>query len=1046
MFPAFLPSTHYPNPSDINNLTYPYPTNSWAENALVDNIPGNARIIPGIPWYVTTHGNDQALYLSATNSVPKSTIITFGDLNIMDDPDHAIAIRGSNVSVTAVDDLTMTTTLTGITSYIMRGSPFISLEYNNTPVSLEWVIANITDFQPITGGYYVDDNSLAVSTISEKLLLSSNKYISQQLTLMSGFESLNSKVTVTFSGTFLNAVWSSYDLTMDVTNPNNTIVPANVSLITSAPLFGFNITLDDDNSVTIVYITTSQYATVSTNVRTPIRWYIFTNAVLTQNNNTLETAGNYTGLVQLACGGPVSEDQTDLLTALIAGAGTYATSGIATNFVSSNISNTYSTQHDFSFTKVGTGNLLWWLPPHLTDFYVLTTVTMTSVTLDTPMYGRLKLAFLDTNPLVANSFTMTLDRFPTGSNLSPGDKTKLANMVRTDALRTPINTYLSPNEYGQQAATVGRLIMLATMLGIDPETDIQDLITLLKTSLTSWMMGTNSVNVNPTDAYQLQTDTVWGGVVVPADDKTDQGIGSTAQGNSFYHNHHYQYGFFYYALACLEEIGQGLYATYTTKIRQLLFDTVNPTTGVGPTGDSTKIRHKDYYGGHSWETGVTATPARDQMSSGQAINCYFSAWLLASQVGLNDVAEISLNALLLEVAADKTYYQFRPGTYQNPGWLDKVAVAGRIVIWGKKYSLPITVQPDDYPGKSIAMAGFQAGPFIEPAFTVVKQDWVQRLCAVEDFYSINCKLVLGLLDSEYTASTTYVQAPISFDVVSSGGYWGAVGLELLGADYCVPEHKIIEMWFELLAKQEAAGDLSVIQHADSFSNILYWLLQNCRMNDLSIGNYNIYVNQCGQISYSCLSKSIHVSVTMNGMGSDVSTFLVYPVPKCCKDKCKDNCCKDDCKDRCKKKKRCKTNCGKCSKCSNNWKGKGKGKSCCGNDYSSDDECCPRPKKCCAINEPLRFMDLYVGQAVIGQGSLYCKSIDFPIDPKDLLSYGIIRLVLSYLCHCCVSLKMLQPCELQELLQCLCKGPYSCYRKYLIDHQYQDFFKDNVCDC
>lgn len=1046
MFPAFSSSTHYPNPSDINALVFPYPTNSWTQNALVDNNPGNGRIVPAIPWYVTTHGNDQALYLSSTRSVPKSTIITYGDLNVMDDPDHAIAIRGDNLQVTAVDDLTMTTTMDGITSYLMRGSPFISLVYDNTPVNLEWVIASITDFQPITGGYYVDDNSLSVSTISEKLLLSSNKYISQQLTLMSGFESADSTVTVTFSGTFLNIVWSTYDLTMDVTNPNNTIVPSNVSVITSAPLFGFNITLDVDNSITIVYITTTLYATVSTNIRSPIRWYIFTDAVLTQTGDILSTVGNYSGLVQLACGGAVSQNQTDLLDALTMGAGTYATAGIASNFTSSNITNTYSTQHDFSWTKVGGGELLWWLPPHLTDFYVLSTVSMTGVVLDTPMYGRLRLAFLSTNPLIVNSFTMTLDRFPTGSNLSPGDKTRLANMVRTDALRTPVNTYLSPNEYGQQAATMGRLFMLAVMLGIDPETNIQDLISTLKTSLTAWLDGTNSVTVNPSNTYQLQTDSIWGGVVVPADDLTGQGIGPTAQGNTYYHNHHYQYGFFYYALACLEEVGQGLYVTYTTKIRQLLFDTVNPTTGVGPIAGSTKMRHKDYYGGHSWETGVTATPARDQMSSGQAINCYFSAWLLASQVGLTDVAEISLNALIMEVAADQTYYQFRPNTYQNPGWLDKVAAAGRVVIWGKKYSLPISVQPNDYAGKSLAMAGFQAGPFVEPAFTVVKQDWIHRLCAVEDFYAINCNLVLGLLDSDYTPNTTYVQAPISFDVVSSGGYWGAVGLELLGVDYCVPEHKIIEMWCALLAKQEEAGDVSVIQHFDSFSNILYWLYQNCRMNDLSIGNYNIYLNQCGQVDYSCLPDSIHIAVTMNKMGSDVDTFLVYPVPKC------KNCCKPKCKSKGKSKSKgkCGSSSGGNSRHNSSYKSSHKSsykKPCyyssddCG---SSSDDC--SQDKCCAITQPLRFMDLYVGQAVIGQGSLYCKSIDFPVEPKELLTYGIIRLVLSYLCYCCVSLQMLEPCQLDKLLCCLCKGPYTCYRQYLIDNNYADLFKNNVCDC
>lgn len=879
-FPAFVPTTIYPDKAKYVNITSPLPTNDWIENAIVNDVSDNRRLIPSLPWYWFPSEDDDVIYMSCVGSVPRITALAFGAIDVYEFPSHLIIVStGDTNNVLTLenrDDLTGTFAITGdngsMNAYIMRGSPYATYVYNGVPISLEWVESDICSLTAVTGGYQVDDNHISTSTVSQELLLVSGQYQSENLFIYNDWTADEDiPISVTFKDAVLTVKFDTYDICVNVENNtqncNGEPFSDEITVITSDPVFGFVVDVSIDTTYIITYNIQTHLTTVSNRVCDPQRWYIFTSATLeldVVNTNKIITAGDFDGPVQIVCAGSVSEATKELFCVYQEHAGNYVTAGITGNYDRTDCNSIY----DITWTRNNTNDLLWWVPPHL-DCYDITELERTDYYLLTPQYGNLNLAKITSNVNNVTSPSEHWQMYPNVDCLSDCDKETLSDRARTDARRTLIDVQFPPANYGFQIFSATRIALIAQALDIVDEKVFKRLIKQIRCTLKQWLEGVNSNNTIPIRIYQLQYESLWGGVIVPADAiaATQNGDGPRANNNSFYSNHHFQYGYFFYALAGLEQLGEGLFGDYPDEILNILYDVVNPQD---VSTFSTKLRHKDFYGGHSWATGIIEQVNRQQEASGEAINGYFSAWLLAHEIGETDVENAAAVCLSLELSASQTYYFLRPDTGQSIGQLENVASLGILNMQGRTFRLNNPINPNTFPGRSIGVAGVQAIPISDISFSHVDSDWVNRLNTVEEVYAISNDLVIGLNNGVYESSDQIIQPDESFNVKTSGGFWGSIGMELLAVNPDTVESQLDLMVRNLIEKESQQGIAPVLQRFESFTNIQYWILANHQLNCLGYNCLEFFLHPDGTTSSDsqCSPCSIYMKLNMNFSRSD----------------------------------------------------------------------------------------------------------------------------------------------------------------------------------
>ncbi|KAJ8598525.1 hypothetical protein CTAYLR_001319 [Chrysophaeum taylorii] len=134
-------------------------------------------------------------------------------------------------------------------------------------------------------------------------------------------------------------------------------------------------------------------------------------------------------------------------------------------------------------------------------------------------------------------------------------------------------------------------------------------------------------------------------------------------GNGYYNDHHFHYGYMLYAAAVAVKLDAGFAAKYRRALFALLYDVANPGSGASffePGIDREafpRARHKDFYDGHSWASGIFYMgQGKAQESSTEAINAYYGAYLLALAFGDVELADWNRVLLAMEIRASKLYY------------------------------------------------------------------------------------------------------------------------------------------------------------------------------------------------------------------------------------------------------------------------------------------------------------------------------------------------------------------------------------------------------
>lgn len=235
--------------------------------------------------------------------------------------------------------------------------------------------------------------------------------------------------------------------------------------------------------------------------------------------------------------------------------------------------------------------------------------------------------------------------------------------------------------YGKLIARAARLALIAE------EVDYLDVLPaikkFLKATVEPWLDGTFSAN-------GFLYDRKWGGLV------TKQG--STDPGGDFgfgmYNDHHYHLGHFLYAIAVLTKFDPAWGRRYKPQAYSLMADIM--TLAKRPNSTYPRLRNFDLWKLHSWAGGLTEfADGRNQESSSEAVNAYYSAALLGLAYG--DVHLVSLGSMLsaLEMQSAQTWWHVRE---EDKLYTEEFTRENRImgVLWNNKRDSGLWFAPAEW--------------------------------------------------------------------------------------------------------------------------------------------------------------------------------------------------------------------------------------------------------------------------------------------------------------------------------------------------------------
>jgi len=929
-YPEFDPPPNYPRPalSNLNlrdgNFDLPLPTNSWFQEALVNNIADGDRVGNGTPWYVKpffsstqsegSDVNEQGLKIGlsygslldvTTNRIDRNVVLQEAPKNLID-----ISIEDARSLV--LDELTDLSTSflyrgdnaanneTKAKCNYVRGTPTVDFETFNASIIFRF-LSGLTRLEKVFPEVYELDTIISrESVLTANLIRDENNtelYNSENMSFYNGLNELpDSEIEIALGvefetndlRVFFNFEDEQFLLIMSLVSNSITFsqipVGYNCDLQTQRNLMGFVLTNNDPQSssfgtVLKIFISLdTQIATVGLIRQIPVRWYIYSDApllILDQGTSTVRSTP-FTGFFRVALAGEIVEnginyfgqfyDNDELIEAF--GLGVLQRGEVINLDQKSN--NRWS--FDYRYNREG----VLFLPPHLvesgifntTNIEVYKTASEREITWPSLSYGDIKLYRLTNNRIRFTSISIQLCDFPETEGLltTPESRQLMKKLILIDInrsvnklLRDPegeIRKDLNPYTFGTIALSSARVLYFAVRLqnelNID-QSDINSLFVTLRESLVNWLTG-NNVNPGSID-YQLQRETInWGGIIVPADARAESGQGEvTAFGNSFYNDHHFHYGYIMYAIAILEELDFGLFSEYPSNILDLVYDYCNPDTNRFP-----RVRHKDFFYGHSWATGVTGQPTetpgvvnagpvnRQQESSGEAINSYFAAYLFGKTVR-NDQLQIAAGvALITEIAAARSYYLYDSPNSQV-GDLVNTGSIGIMQTLGKSYTLDWPMQPPTFPGRSSGIYGIQTLPFTEITGNYLPDEITtpfvpdSRYVPTMAQFGISVDIVESILDGSYLpnppARFQRNNAEVTY-VLDQGTYWGNIALQILAFNEMVASNSDIRRLFEIVVNRviENENELGVVLKEFDSATSTYYLLLKLRGTDITPNN------------------------------------------------------------------------------------------------------------------------------------------------------------------------------------------------------------------
>ncbi|OWM64454.1 hypothetical protein CDL15_Pgr020421 [Punica granatum] len=235
--------------------------------------------------------------------------------------------------------------------------------------------------------------------------------------------------------------------------------------------------------------------------------------------------------------------------------------------------------------------------------------------------------------------------------------------------------------YGKLIARAARLILIAEevcLLEVIPR-----IRQFLKETIEPWLDGTFNGN-------GFLYERKWGGIVTKqgsADSGADFGFG-------VYNDHHYHLGYFLYAIAVLAKIDPAWGRRYRPQAYSLMADFMN--LGRRSNSSYPRLRCFDLYKLHSWAGGLTEfADGRNQESTSEAVNAYYSAALMGLAYGDSHLVTLGSTLTSMEIQAAQTWWHVRGGdSLYGEDFTRENRVVG--VLWANKRDSGLWFAPPEW--------------------------------------------------------------------------------------------------------------------------------------------------------------------------------------------------------------------------------------------------------------------------------------------------------------------------------------------------------------
>lgn len=379
-------------------------------------------------------------------------------------------------------------------------------------------------------------------------------------------------------------------------------------------------------------------------------WIIYASSpiVFTRSNNTLISQQSFTGYLRAAVVlNPSTMEQVfDECRAAVPMGGTV----------------TYRVDNDvalikFNWRRVGSGPLLMFALPHHQDVLQNARSASPAIvyrSIKGPMMGIIGDSWIMKEHLVTDIGFHA--RYEIVSDASARESILSALIKDQDSYPEPTDPYFG----GKAVARLGRLALIADELG---QVSIAAKIrSNMKKYFDQWLGET------VTSENKFVYERTYGGLV----SKKSVGSSEADFGQYFYNDHHFHYGYFVYAAACIIKKDQAWGMANKQKIYEIVRDYGNPSN-LDPSFPT--LRNKDWFVGHSFAAGLfTFEYSRNQESTSEAVNAYYAMYLLG--LVFNDSNMFNMGRILLqtEVRSSQKYWQItsESNIYDQPFCNNKV--------------------------------------------------------------------------------------------------------------------------------------------------------------------------------------------------------------------------------------------------------------------------------------------------------------------------------------------------------------------------------------
>ncbi|CAL5191109.1 unnamed protein product [Lathyrus oleraceus] len=199
--------------------------------------------------------------------------------------------------------------------------------------------------------------------------------------------------------------------------------------------------------------------------------------------------------------------------------------------------------------------------------------------------------------------------------------------------------------YGKIVARAARLALIAEEVSYEKVIPIVK--DFLKKTIEPWLDGNFKGN-------GFLYEKTWGGLV------TQQGVNDSGADFGFgvYNDHHYHLGYFLYGIGVLAKLDQDWGQKYKPIVYSLLKDFMN--LGQRDNKNYPTLRSFDPYKLHSWASGLTEfRDGRNQESTSEAVNAYYSVTLVGLAYDDEDLVAIGSTLLAFEINAAQTWWHVK---------------------------------------------------------------------------------------------------------------------------------------------------------------------------------------------------------------------------------------------------------------------------------------------------------------------------------------------------------------------------------------------------